>query len=334
MPQRRLALRLAEEWLTGSLGDVYVRRYVAPLVKTRASSIAQEIRRVASEQAGSTEWLEPKTRSIASAKVKNIYLGIAYPSTIQKDEKTTLDPEQLVKNVLTLAELDFVNEMEKINTRLKPEVWDDSVFAVNAYYYNEGNRLILPAGILRWPFFDIAAGDGWNFGGLGATIGHEITHAFDNDGKDYDEFGNKKPWWSKAETVRYTEKANALIRLYNKTHYFGRHLNGHLTLSENIADLGGVAFALEALKRRLKARRASQAETKKEICDFFISFAVSWRTKEKKEKAMQSLFMDVHAPPHARVNNIVSQFDDWYEYFNIKPGDRLYRAPEDRIKIF
>jgi putative endopeptidase len=111
-------------------------------------------------------------------------------------------------------------------------------------------------------------------------------------------------------------------------------LNGHLTLSENIADLGGVAISLEALKRRLKGRNASVAETKKEICEFFISFAVSWRTKEKKEKAMQSLFMDVHAPPHARVNNIVSQFDDWYECFDVKPGDKLYKTPEARIKIF
>lgn len=334
MPQRRLALRVAEEWLTGSLGDVYVRTFVAPTVKTHVTTIAQEIRGVAAEQAGSTEWLEPKTRRIASAKVKNIYLGVAYPSNIQKDKKTHLDPEQLVKNVLSLAELDFVDEMEKINTRLRPEVWDDSVFAVNAYYYNEGNRLILPAGILRWPFFNVNAGDGWNFGGLGATIGHEITHAFDNDGKEYDQFGNKNPWWSKAETERYLKKTNALIHLYSKTQYFGHHLNGHLTLSENIADLGGVSISLEALKRRLKARNASVAETKKEICDFFISFAVSWRTKEKKEKAMQSLFMDVHAPPHARVNNIVSQFDDWYECFDVKPGDKLYKAPEARIRIF
>lgn len=334
IPQRRLALRLAEEWLTGSLGDLFVKQFVPSDVKTYATSIAEEIRHVAAEQAGSTEWLEPKTRRIAEAKVNNIYLGVAYPSNIEKDKKTHLDPEQLVKNVLTLAELDFVDEMEKINTRLRPEVWDDSVFAVNAYYYNEGNRLILPAGILRWPFFDTAAGDGWNFGGLGATIGHEITHAFDNDGKDYDQFGNKNPWWSRAESMRYRQKVNALIRLYNKTQYFGHHLNGLLTLSENIADLGGVAISLAALKKRLKARNTSAEQIKKEICDFFISFAVSWRTKEKKEKAMQSLFMDVHAPPHARVNNIVSQFDDWYECFDVKPGDNLYKAPEARIRIF
>ena len=334
MPQKRLALRLAQEWLTGSLGYEYVKRFVKPKVKSDALSIAEEIRAVAAERAGATEWLESATRKIASNKVSNIYLGVGYPKAIQKDQKTLLDSEQLIKNVLRLSELDFQDEMKKVNTPLRREQWEDAVFAVNAYYYNEGNRLILPSGILQWPFFDVHASDGWNFGGLGATIGHEICHAFDNDGKDYDQFGNRNPWWSRAESNRYREKTNALIELYNRTEYFGHKLNGFLTLSENIADLGGVAIALAALKKRLQTKRVSPQVFKTEICNFFISFAVSWRTKEKKEKAIQSLFMDVHAPPQARVNNIVSQFDEWYECFDIQPGNVLYKALEKRIRIF
>jgi putative endopeptidase len=333
-PQRRQLLRLAEVWLTGSLGDAYIRHYVKPSVKDEAFAIAKEIRDVAAERAAATEWLDPATRSIAKEKVQNIYLGVAYPKSIQKDKKTTLDPERLIKNVFTLAELDFKDEVSKIDSSLKPAEWDDPVFAVNAYYYAEGNRLILPAGILRWPFFDVHASDGWNFGALGATIGHEITHAFDNDGKDFDEKGNRRRWWSDKDQKRYREKVNALISLYNKTEYFGNKLNGHLTLSENIADLGGLAISLAALKKRLAAKKASPAVIKKQICNFFISYAVSWRTKEKKQKAIQSLFMDVHAPPPARVNNIVCQFDDWYECFDIRPGNKLYKAPENRIRIF
>jgi putative endopeptidase len=334
MPQKRLALRLAQEWLKGSLGHEYVKEFIKPKVKADALSIAHEIRTVAAERAGATDWLEPATRRIAANKVTNIYLGVGYPKVIQKDQKTLLDSEQLIKNVIRLSELDFQDEMKKVNRPLHREQWDDAVFAVNAYYYNEGNRLILPSGILQWPFFDTHASDGWNFGGLGATIGHEICHAFDNDGKDYDQFGNKNPWWSRAESKRYRQKTNALIELYNKTEYFGHKLNGFLTLSENIADLGGVAISLAALKKRLQAKKVSPQVYKQEICDFFVSFAVSWRTKEKKEKAIQSLFMDVHAPPQARVNNIVSQFDDWYECFNIQPGHPLYKALEKRIRIF
>jgi putative endopeptidase len=333
-PQKRLVLRLAQQWLTGSLSYLFVKHFVQPNIKEHATRIAKEIRQVAIERMGTIDWLEPATRRKAQRKIESISLGIAYPSYIERDKRTTLDPEQLVKNVLDLSFLDFKDEMENINTHLNPARWDDPVFAVNAYYYNEGNRLILPAGILRWPFFHPAASDGWNFGGLGATIGHELTHAFDADGKEYDEHGNRKPWWSRSEVARYWKKADALIHLFNSTEYFGHHLSGALTLSENIADLGGSAIALAALKERLKARRASAEETKKEIRDFFVSFAVSWRTKEKKEKAIQSLFMDVHSPPLARVNNVVSQFDDWYEVFDVKPGDKLYKEPSSRIRIF
>jgi putative endopeptidase len=334
MPQKRLTLRLAQQWLKGSLGSVYVEKCVNPTVKEDATSIAKEIKQMAFERIGLVDWLDIKTRKKAQKKIDNIYLGVAYPSVIQKDKKTNLNPENLLENVLKLSNLDFKDETEKINTKLNLPKWDDPVFAVNAYYYNEGNKLILPAGILRWPFFNTAANDGWNFGGIGATIGHEICHAFDNDGKEFDEFGRRDSWWNETEIQNYRKKAKKLIELFNKTEYYGHHLNGMLTLSENIADLGGLAIALEALKKRLKSKNLSKDETKKQLCNFFISFAVSWRTKEKKEKVLQSLFMDVHSPPSARVNNIVAQFDDWYECFDIKPGDKLYVASENRIHIF
>jgi len=334
IPQRRLALRLAKEWLSASLGSAFVKEFVPEIIKRSAFNIANEIKKMAKERAEATEWLNPTTRKKAGRKVDSIVLSVAYPSVINKDKKTILHPENLVRNVFDLATLEFNDEIAKINTTLNPVKWEDSVFAVNAYYYNEGNRLILPAGILRWPFFHVEASDGWNFGGLGATIGHEICHAFDADGKDYDETGNRNPWWSKDEVKNYLEKTKALIKFFNKTIYFGQHLNGELTLSENIADLGGIAISLEALKRRLDNKKVQGDARKKELRDFFMSFAVSWRTKERKEKALQSLFMDVHAPPIARVNNVVSQFDDWYDCFDVKPENALYKEPSDRIHIF
>jgi predicted metalloendopeptidase len=333
-PQPRLALKLAQEWLTQSLGDVYVGRYVSSDLKMLATKLAKQVRAAAAERAGSTPWLAPETQQLAKRKTKAIHLGIAYPSSVPQEGMVKLNPERLVENVLTLAEADFKDELERVDTVLNVKVWDDPVFAVNAYYYNEGNRLILPAGILQWPFFHPKASDGWNYGGLGATIGHEISHAFDNDGKEYDEHGNKNPWWSKQESAEYQKKTKALVELYSKTKYFGHPLNGYLTLSENIADLGGVDIALTALKTVLKQRNASPETVKKELRDFFMSYAVSWRTKEKKAKAMQSLFMDVHAPPPARVNNIVCQFDEWYEAFDIIPGEALYKDPQHRIRIF
>lgn len=333
-PQKILALKLAQQWLGASLGSLYVQNYVSPDTKQLASHLAVSIRASAARTAKSTPWLSAKTQEIAEKKVKSIYLGIGYPTKMKTDKKTQLSADNLLKNVLQLASLDFSDQMTEIDKPLHPEQWDDDVFSVNAYYYNEGNRLILPAGILRWPFFHPAASDGWNYGGLGATIGHEISHAFDNDGKDFDQNGNLNPWWTKKESKIYHEKTKDLIRLYDKTEYFGQHLNGVLTLSENIADLGGISIALNALKQLLVSKQVPKEKHKEELCHFFMSFAVSWRTKEKKTKALQSLFMDVHAPPPARVNNIVSQFDEWYECFDVQPGDALYIDPKDRIQIF
>jgi putative endopeptidase len=334
IPQKRLALQVSQRLLSGSLGSLFIERYVDSKIKSDATRLANEIRTIAIRRIGHVEWLSAKTKHIAQQKIKNMELGIAYPANIQKDKKTHLNPENFVENIIKLGNLDFIDENKKMNMPLNRKSWDDAVFAVNAYYYAESNHLILPAGILRWPFFDIHASDGWNFGAIGAVISHEICHAFDNDGKDFDETGNRRPWWTQSELREYKQRAKSIIELYNKTKYFGHHLNGMLTLSENIADLEGLAIALDALKARLQKRDASEAEKKNQIREFFISYAVSWRVKERKEKALQSLFMDSHAPSSARVNNIVSQFDDWYEYFNVKPGDDLYKPSNERIRIF
>jgi putative endopeptidase len=224
--------------------------------------------------------------------------------------------------------------MKKVGHLLQAEKWEDSVFAVNAYYYNEGNRLILPAGILQWPFFNSGGSPGWNYGGIGATVGHEITHAFDMDGKNYDEDGNLDAWWKPADNRQFNKRTKQLIQLYNDTLYFNKPINGVLTLSENIADLGGLGIAISALKKYGATHKYSPEKMKHELCDLFLSYAVSWRTKERREKAIQGLFMDVHAPAPSRVNNIVRHFADWYECFDVQPGDALYLPPEKRIRIF
>jgi putative endopeptidase len=159
-----------------------------------------------------------------------------------------------------------------------------------------------------------------------------MLHGFDEDGSNYDNKGVYRPWWSRSDMAAYARKSKAIIRFFSATEFLGRHMNGKATLSENIADLGGLAIALDALKRHLKG--ANEATRKKQLQDFFISYAVSWRTKERRKRAIYRLYTDVHAPPELRVNNIVAQLDDWYEVFDVKPGDRLYVDPKDRISIF
>ena len=337
-PQEELALDMAQQWLTGPLGEVYVKKYINEELKEMATHIAEEIKNVAEKRVGSLDWLDPNTQEEAKKKIKAISLCVAYPKHMEsmnrKYKHVKILPETFIENIFHISEAEFLDEIKQTGKSLDRNYWDDPVFAVNAYYYNEGNRLILPSGILRWPFFDSKAGDGWNFGGIGSAIGHEMTHAFDIDGREYDHVGNKRNWWSAEDDKQYMKRTQALEKLYSNTEYFGKPLNGKLTLSENIADLGGLGIALAALKTRLDKKGIQGQKRKKEIQDFFKSFAVSWRTKEKKQKAIQSLFMDVHAPPPARVNNIVSQFDDWYECFDVQPGDKLYIDPKHRIQIF
>ena len=333
-PQNILGLKMCKQWLYAPLGRQYINCCIDPQLKRNVMKLAEDIIDSAIKRLGTIEWMQPKTRLKAIKKVKSIHMGVAYPNIMPKDPDVVLNPEQFIKNIFLLGNAEFKRDLKNANTKLNPEKWEDAIFEVNAYYYNEGNRLILPAGILKYPFYDQSASDGWNLGGIGATIGHELTHAFDMDGKDYDENGNRNPWWTSDDNKKYNQKTKSIISLYDKTKYFNQYINGTLTLSENISDLGGLALSLMTLKTRLEKRKVNNEVRMKELCEFFISYAVSWRTKDKRKKAMQSLFTDLHSPPIARVNNIVRQFDDWYECFDIKPGNILYTAPEERIRIF
>jgi putative endopeptidase len=218
--------------------------------------------------------------------------------------------------------------------RQKQKDWDEPIFDVNAYYYSQANEFVLPTGSLYWPFFSMSSPLGWNHGGVGCIIGHEITHAFDKEGKDYDPDGFSKKWWTTVDNRAYNKKTKALIELFNKQKVFGHPISGSLTLSENIADLGGMAIALHALRKKIKTLNLNEDEQKEAYRQFFTSYAVSWRVKEKPAKVLQSLFLDHHSPAHLRVNLIVSQFQEWYEAFDVEPGNTLFIPPEDRIRIF
>jgi putative endopeptidase len=211
------------------------------------------------------------------------------------------------------------------------DFWEEGVYTVNAFYYHDTNEILIPAGSFFWPFFSDTM-LGWSYGGLGAIIGHEMTHAFDEQGCEYNERGAELPWWSASDREHYKEKTQALVNLYGEQKILGHSVNGHKTLDENLADLGGLAIALDALKRELVS--VTEEERKKQLRDFFVSYAVSWRTKEHNQRRLQRLVMDAHAPIELRVNLVVAQFEEWYQVFGIQTGDYLYIPPEERIRIF
>jgi predicted metalloendopeptidase len=203
------------------------------------------------------------------------------------------------------------------------------VYEVNAYYYPDENRFLLPAAILRPPFYDSAKSLAWNYGSIGATIGHEFCHAFDSDGRQYDEVGDKRDWWSSHDDREYRKKARQVVQLYETEQYRGLDVDGTLTLVENIADLGGIEFALGGLVLAL-----GREATKEELREFFRSFAVSWRSKDRLKRAAELLATDMHAPPFLRVNHVVRQQDAWYYAFDVDPTCEGWIAPEHRIHFF
>jgi len=209
-------------------------------------------------------------------------------------------------------------------------VWDDGIYIVNAFYYQDQNKMVIPLGMLQPPFFDRTKSIGWNYGGIGSAIAHEMTHGFDDDGRMYDETGSWKNWWSQQDELHYHEQTKKLVALFDKRPYKGGHVNGELTLDENLADLGGMAIALQALQEEM----GDTSSRKSLLQDFFTAYAVSWRLKDRSKKAQQALQIDRHAPPEFRVNLIVSQFPEFYEAFDVGERSPMWVAPEDRIKLW
>lgn len=331
MTQEHLLFYIGQTLLRVSFSQLYANCCLTAEHQRSVRGFAQSIANSARKRVAEVEWLTPKSRKLSAAKIKAMDLSVADVDSGQYYKLPRLSEVDIIYN---LCELGRASTERDIYYALHPILSlpiMDAVYEVNAHYYTSGNRLVIPGGITLWPFYKETS-LGWNYGGLGAVIGHEMLHGFDEDGSNYDNKGVYGPWWSRSDMAAYMRKSRAIIRVFTASEILGRHINGKATLSENIADLGGLAIALDALKRQLKG--ADAATTKKEIREFFISYAVSWRTKERRKRSIYRLYTDPHAPPELRVNNIVAQLDDWYEVFDVKPGDRLYIDPKDRISIF
>jgi endothelin-converting enzyme/putative endopeptidase len=327
-----LYLQICKEYIAEPLSILYKEKFLKLSLKTKATKFIESIRKSSIEQIQTNTWLQQKTKNQALEKIKNMVLSIGWPEKHTQYNIPTLDKNDLLKNIYTLSSGSVKDDIELLNKESIPGItWKEPSFAVNAYYYNEINEFIIPAGTLFYPFFREKdnCSIGWNYGGLGAVIGHEMVHAFDKDGKKYNEYGLNKSWWLPKDNYHYKVYSDKLIHLFNSSKIYDKHLNGEKTLNENLADLGGLSISLEALKKEINMK-----ERKKQLQEFFISYAVSWRTKEEKQRTFENLITDVHSPPEFRVNNIVNQFDEWYEVFDIKKENTLYIEPNKRIRVF
>lgn len=333
LPNKYLKLQLVKDYLSTQLSILYKNRFLDNSLKKEATEFIETIRKSAIQQVESNTWMNEKTKKKAMNKVKDMILSIGWPEQYPPIYIAPLTTDNLLSNIYVLSSSEVFEEIQLLNKKSKPgTTWEEPSYLVNAFYYNEINEFVIPAGILMYPFYDKNASIGWNYGGLGAVIGHEMIHAFDTDGKHYNEHGMYETWWTKTDDLYYKKVSKNLIHLYNSSKIYGVAINGEKTLNENLADLGGLSIALGALKKEIASYHDSKKKV--ELQKFFISYAVSWRTKEDKLKVLQSLFTDVHSPPECRVNNIVVHFDEWYEVFDIKNDDTMFIEPNKRIRVF
>jgi putative endopeptidase len=320
--------------LPNTLGHLWVRDHCSPALKRAVSAMAERIRAAAIKQMSTTSWMAPSTRRAAVQKLRRLDMEICWPDVWDEPVlHADLRSMNLVQAFLTLNSVATQKniDMGRAGDCRAPagDGWGRPVFEVNAFYYPDENRFLLPAAILRYPFYDPAKSLVWNYGGIGATIGHELCHAFDADGRNYDFEGNQRVWWTDRDDAEYKKRAAAVVSLYESREYRGMTVDGKLTLIENIADIGGLEFALGGLRAAL-----GRDLTKAEKQEFFESYAISWRSKDRVKRAAELLARDSHAPPMLRVNHAVRQFDEWYEAFDVPATCEEFIAPERRIRFF
>ena len=322
--------------MPNTIGKLWVTKHCDPGMRRSITIMAEKIREAAATMLAKTSWMSPSTRAAAVRKVRRLDIQICWPDMDKwtaKEAVCGFTDGRLVENLLLIAKVNTDENQALIKSgdcrHPTGEVWSRPVFEVNAYYYPDENRFLLPAAILRPPFYDPKKSLIWNYGGIGATIGHEICHAFDSDGRKYDEHGDKKDWWTKHDDREYRRKARQVQRLYETREYRDMDVDGELTLVENIADMGGLEFAMAGARLAL-----GRPLTRDELREFFMSYAISWRSKERLKRAAQLLVMDPHSPPKLRVNHVVRQMDEWYLAYDIEPGCSDYIKPEHRIHFF
>ena len=324
--QRKFAFYLARDMFSQVAGDYYGKKYFGPQAKADVHHMVEQMIKVYKGRLTNNQWLSKDTRDKAILKLDKLGIQVGYPDKIPAlyDQFKVDEEESLIANLNQLtvtANKELFSRWNKPVDRMR---WEMSAATVNAYYHPFKNIIVFPAAILQAPFYSLKQSSSQNYGGIGAVIAHEISHAFDNNGSLFDEFGNLNNWWTDEDSAHFKQLAQKMIEEFDGIPLAGQKVNGKLTVSENIADAGGLSCALEAAK----------TEADFNAQEFFINWATIWRMKATEQYMQLLLSIDVHAPQKLRANIQAENLDDFYTSFDIKPGDEMYQAPEDRVHIW
>ncbi len=335
-PERwKSMVQRTDNGLKDLLGQVYVEKYFPPAAKQRMDELVTNLQKAFSARIAKLDWMSDTTKQRAQEKLNAIIKKIGYPEKWKNYDDVDISRDNLFGNIIGIARHDNKAAIAKIGKPVDRTEWEMTAPTVNAYYNPTINEIVFPAGILQFPFFHLSADDAINYGAIGMVIGHEITHGFDDQGRQYDARGNMKDWWTKTDGDKFTAKAKGVIAQYNGFVVLDSlHINGELTLGENLADIGGLAIAWDAFKLTKQGQSADKTDDLTPDQRFFLGFAQVWRMVNRPENVRTGITTDPHSPEEFRVNAPLSNFDPFYTTYKLTPKSRLWRKQEDRVKIW
>nr|WP_099037711.1 M13 family metallopeptidase [Mycobacterium neglectum] len=332
------AVSVVEGLMGDAVGRLYVDRYFPPVAKARMDELVANLREAYRVSINSLAWMTPQTREKALAKLDKFTPKIGYPAKWRDYSALVIERDDLYGNYLRGYAVEYDRDLAKLGGPVDRDEWFMTPQTVNAYYNPGMNEIVFPAAILQPPFFDADADDAANYGGIGAVIGHEIGHGFDDQGAKYDGDGNLVDWWTDEDRAEFSTRTTALIEQYDayvpRALSNGHHVNGAFTVGENIGDLGGLSIALLAYRLSLGGEPAPVIDGLTGEQRVFFGWAQVWRTKSRDAEAIRRLAIDPHSPPEFRCNGVVRNLDAFYEAFDVDKSDELYLDPEQRVRIW
>ena len=335
LPRWRQAVDSMDGNMGELIGRMFVESHFGAEAKARMLALVGNLLKAFDTSIDGLEWMSPATRAEAKKKLSMITVKIGYPDKWRDYSALSVRSDDLVGNLLRASEFQHQRYVTRTGGPVDKGEWLMTPQTVNAYYNPTTNEITFPAAILRWPFYDMTADDAVNYGGIGSVIGHEISHGFDDSGRQFDGDGNLRDWWTADDGVKFKQRAAELAKQYSGyTVLDNRHINGELTLGENIGDLSGMAVAFKAYQISLNGKPAPEIDGFTGQQRFFLGWAQVWRRKYRDAELLKRLVTDPHSPSEFRANGPASNIDAFYDAFAVKPADRMYRAPNERVKIW
>jgi predicted metalloendopeptidase len=334
-PRWKRGITLVDASLGEMLGKLYVDKYFPPAYKARMDELVGNLLKAYKQSIDTLDWMGPETKKAAQAKLAKINVKIGYPKRWIDYSKLEISRDDLAGDVARANEFEYVRNLNKLGRPIDRDEWGMTPQTINAYYNPGMNEIVFPAAFLQPPEFNAQADDAANYGAIGAVIGHEISHGFDDSGSQYDADGNLKNWWTDDDRKRFEAKTKALVAQYSSfVAVPGYPVNGELTLGENIADNSGLAIAWKAYHLALGGKAAPVIDGLSGDQRFFLSYAQSWRAKQREGSLIEQVKSDPHSPDEFRVKGSVRNQPGFYSTFGVKPGDGMYLAPEQRVLMW